>query len=284
MIPVVLYRDFDTPPEELEAMRRHMLCFSSRMDLGPDLLVVGRYSVLPFYREQERDILAYPGTRLINTHDQHDFVADLRRWYEVIKDGTVFGASVTPKTWCSSEELMDDKSAVGPFVVKGITNSKKHLWKTHMFAETKADAMKVMCRLQEDSLLHTQPIVFRQYVPLVQLGVGLNGMPITKEFRFFFCRGELLTGGFYWSSHVGDIAEVPDWNEVPLAFLGEVSARIRDHVEFFVVDVAQTAAGDWMVVELNDGQMSGPSECDLDALYGRLAEVLGGEVQEKGTP
>lgn len=283
--PVILYRSFDTPPAEQEAMRRHFGygCYDSRMSIASGELVVGRYSVLPFYQEQERDI-RLAGAHLINSSHQHDFVADLRRWYTVLKDGTELGSQITPRTWYSAEDMMDDKSYAGPYVVKGITNSKKHMWKTHMFAETKEEAIKVMCRLQEDALLHTQPIVFREYVPLKQLLVGLNGMPVTKEFRFFFCNGELLVGGFYWSSHVADLEQVSDWNEVPLAFLGEVNKLVSPHVPFYVVDIAQTAAGNWMVVELNDGQMSGPSECDLDVLYGRLAEVLGGKVQEKGTP
>lgn len=283
MRPLILFREFDTPTAELEAIIRHFHATSSRMTVLAGDLVVGRYSVLPFYLEQARDI-HLAGAELINTFDQHDFVADLRRWYEVLKGGTDIGTRITPRTWASSEEMMDDKSYSGPYIVKGITNSKKHMWKTHMFAEDRLAALQVMSRLQEDALLAAQPIVFREYVPLKRLATGLNGMPITKEFRFFFCYGELLVGGFYWSSHVADLEQVPDWREVPGAFLEQVNKRIRDHVNFYVVDIAQTATGDWMVVELNDGQMSGPSECDLDALYGRLAEVLGGKVQEKGNP
>ena len=36
----------------------------------------------------------------------------------------------------------------------------------------------------------------------------------------------------------------------------------------------QKENGDWMVVELNDGQMSGVSCCDLGELYGNLKRVL----------
>ena len=32
--------------------------------------------------------------------------------------------------------------------------------------------------------------------------------------------------------------------------------------------------GRWIVIELNDGQQSGPSMADVDLLYGRLAETL----------
>jgi hypothetical protein len=44
---------------------------------------------------------------------------------------------------------------------------------------------------------------------------------------------------------------------------------------FFVLDLAQTIAGSWIVVEVNDGQMSGLSGCDADTLYRNMAAVLG---------
>jgi hypothetical protein len=244
MRPVILYRKFDMTDGELDAGRKYFDCFSSRMLVSRGDLVIGRYSVLPFYTEQARD-MEMIGARLINSHQEHLYVADIRNWYEDLKSGTELGSQITPRTWYSAHEMMLS-SYEGPFVVKGITNSKKHLWKTHMFAETKQDAMKVMLRLQEDALLSTQQIVFRQYVPLKRLTMGLNDMPITKEFRFFVCGREVLCGAYYWSSHVYDLeggVGVPDASEVPSAFLGEVVNRIGDNCTFYVVDIAQTEQG-----------------------------------------
>jgi hypothetical protein len=50
--------------------------------------------------------------------------------------------------------------------------------------------------------------------------------------------------------------------------------RVGDRANFYAVDVAQTVAGDWIVIELNDGQMSGLSENDPEILYCNLLETV----------
>jgi hypothetical protein len=61
---------------------------------------------------------------------------------------------------------------------------------------------------------------------------------------------------------------------VPQAFLAEVNERIKLHANFYVVDVAQTEKGDWIVIELNDGQQSGLSDNSPVALYRWLLEAV----------
>jgi hypothetical protein len=112
----------------------------------------------------------------------------------------------------------------------------------------------------------------REYVPLRRLATGLNGLPISKEFRVFVLDGKILASGFYWSSHVDDLDHVPSPSEIPAAFLQEVITRVGDNIRFWVVDVAHTEAGDWIVIELNDGCMSGLSEVRAEALYCALAD------------
>ncbi len=228
-------------------------------------LVIGRYSVLPYYRELEIEILAQ-GSALVNTYAQHRFVADLGEWYPVLEH-------LTPKTWRSDQLAF--LPLEGPFVVKGETNGRKDRWNTHMFARDKREAIDVVCRLGEDSLVSQQSMYVRRYVPLVDLGVAIGGCPIAYEFRFFCLFGGIMAAGFYWSSHVDAVGRQP----VPVAahtFVEEeVLPVLEGRVSFVVVDVALTKAGHWMVVELNDGQMSGLSECDPFELYRNMAEVLG---------
>jgi hypothetical protein len=57
-------------------------------------LVIGRYSVLPFYREVEAD-LAVNGCKLINSFAQHCWIANFE-YYRHFKD-------VTPETWDDSQ-------------------------------------------------------------------------------------------------------------------------------------------------------------------------------------
>lgn len=268
MKPVILYRGGREcmDEEELEAASEHFDMVPSRMNIGKDHLVIGRYSVLPFYRELEHDI-QFLGSRMINTYAQHLYVADLQNWVADL-------GSYTPKTWSSLEGLPSNMA----FVLKGATNSKKFQWKTHMFAEDKAAACDVYGRLCEDGLISQQQIYIREYVPLTTYFNDVVGLPVTKEFRFFVYDEKIISGGYYWSSHADVLEEraggVPSIDEVPLAFLRAVIKKIGKKVMFYALDVAEAAGGGWIVIELNDGQMSGLSMNDPHLLYAQLAERL----------
>ena len=233
-----------------------------RTDVMEDDIVVARFSCLPFYKELETDIFNRYAV-LVNSYRQHRFVADMREWCGVLAD-------MTPRLY----ERLQDLPEKGPFVLKGETNSKKHLWNTHMYAADKTAAGEVWSRLRDDLLLASQEIYARDYVPLKRLATGFNGLPITNEFRFFVYDRQILTGAFYWASHVADLEKVPSASEVPTDFLAKAIRRIGDRVRFYALDVAQTESGDWIVIELNDGQMSGLSCNEPEALYNGLARVI----------
>jgi hypothetical protein len=274
MRPVIFYRASEMMPEELDAaLAAGFHCVDSRMGITHDDLVIGRYSVLPFYKELARDI-EYVGARMANSTRQHNYIADLRNWAEDLKE-------LTPKTWYRLEDVSDN----GPFVLKGKTNSRKDRWSTHMYAATYRDAVRVYENLLRDGLIGQdgdkgQDIYVREYVPLVTYAHGISGLPITKEFRFFFYRGEILSGAYYWSSFEDTCLDqdpnwkAPDIKEVPPEFLSEVSHRIGDNAPFVVIDVAEDTTGRWWVVDVNDGQMSGLSGNKPDVLYPSLYRAL----------
>jgi len=254
--PSILFReDADNRDEYLIAQKYQKLTVS-RSNVPPDSLVIGRYSVLPYYKELDRD-LGMNGSRLINSYSEHCWIADLQQWYPYFED-------ITPKTWFSLQEAMKQQ---GPFVVKGETNSKKFEWLTHMYAADTTALIDVYRRCSEDSLVGSQSIYVRQYVPLKQLAMGLRGLPISNEHRTFFLDGKPIASGFYWSSHVDELASSPV--PPPASFLEEIGSRLK--ARFVVADVAETAAGDWILIEINEGQMSGLSEIDADQLYSALA-------------
>lgn len=260
MTPVVLFRmtSYEDEPE-LEACKRHFTTYATRTAVLPNSLVIPRYSALPFFKELETDLHAL-GSKPINSLFQHSYVANLGHWYPDFE-------SITPKTWFSLYEA--GKASKGPFVLKGETNSRKFSWHTHMFAKDFTAAGEVYSRLSEDGLIGTQSIVTREYVPLRNHGVMPSGIPISHEFRCFFYKNELLTKYFYWANE-----DVDAEDNVPDSFMLEVGARGGPNVNFWVADVAQTQAGDWIVVELNDGCMSGLSSTPPEVLYSRLKEAL----------
>jgi hypothetical protein len=254
------------PNEELVAAKKHFECTDLRTNLK-DEFVIGRYSVLPFYAEQERD-LKNLGCKLINSLQEHSYVADLKNYVEDLKE-------MTPKTWYNMESVPKDG---GPFVLKGATNSKKHDWSRSMFAETWKDALEVQSRLYNDSLIGAQDIYIRQYVPLVTYGKAIGGLPLTKEFRFFIYKGQIISGGFYWDAYREDILEmngfIPDISDVPEDFLKEAIRRVECNVTFFVMDVGQKVNGEWIVIELNDGCCAGLCGNEPEKFYKKLKSLV----------
>ena len=263
MRPLILFREIPNQgKDEIKVACKYFDLTDSRMDIEPNDLVIGRYSVLPFYEEMERDIML-ADAKLINTLSQHKYIANLMEWYEDLE-------GLTPRSW----PCLEVAPIEGPFVLKGETNSRKFQWDTHMFAKNRRDAANICVELQNDSLICSQNVVVREYIPLKTYMTAIHGLPITKEFRVFVAYVEILSGGYYWSSHVEDLPVVPSCDEVPKDFLREVIERISNKASFYAIDVAQTEKGDWIVVELNDGQMSGLSENKPEALYKNLRRVV----------
>ncbi len=161
----------------------------------------------------------------------------------------------------------------GPIVLKGQTNSKRELWLSHMFANNKEEARKVYCNLLDDSLIKQQNIYIRKYEPLKSYCLNVMKMPICKEFRFFVMNQKILCGGFYWSNFEEE-CNYPDYKEVPVDFLNKIINIIGDNCNFYALDVAQKENGEWTVIELNDGSMSGLSCIEPEVFYQAIAKEL----------
>jgi hypothetical protein len=238
------------------AKEQGLTCVQSRLDCQNNTIIC-RYGVLPHYQELEQDLIQL-NAKLINSYEQHLFVANFE-YYQILK-------KFTPKTWFNIQDINEP----GPFIVKGITNSKKMNWNKYMFAVDKKDAMEKMFLLQEDSYLNNQPIIFRKYEKLKTFELGLNELPITNEFRFFYLNGNLIDFGYYWtiSDFTGEI------NQAGMIFANKIAQIIKDKINFVVIDIAQKEDGSWILIELNDGQMSGLATIPADRFYSNLAKLI----------
>ena len=239
---------------------KHFPTVESRMVCG-NSLVVARYSALPFYEELDRD-LRLIGSRLVNAVEEHQWISTFD-YYQELK-------SFTPETWDETSIHLCKHN--GPFVVKGKRSSKKWQWKTRMFARTKREALKLGARLKEDSEIQEQGVVYRRYVPLKTFELGRNGLPYTNEWRFFYLGTALLNVGYYWSG--GECLRQATLSEECMALAQRIADIASRFTTFFTLDLAATAEGDWILIEINDGQMAAPAEHDLDALYGNLKSAL----------
>ena len=262
--PVILFRETLSEEKEINIAKNYFDCVFNRTDIGPGQLIIPRYSALPFYKELEYDVNNL-GSGLINSYKQHRYVADLMNYVEDLGD-------LTPKTWMRLEDIDED----GPFILKGETNSKKFLFDSHFFAQTKRDAIDVYCRLMDDGMISDQHIYIRKFIPLKNYLIGLRGLPISDEYRFFILDGKVISGGYYWSNYdEEDLGHKTDPKSVPEDFLNLAISKTCDKIRFYAMDVAQTAEGKWIVIELNDGQQSGLSCNDPDVLYKGLRATIG---------
>jgi hypothetical protein len=267
MKPVILFRSQFGEEGEADAAARHLPVVGLRTAVPRDSLVIGRYACLPYYAELVGD-LASNGSRLINSVEQHAYIANFE-YYDDIRPYTF-------RTWFNFADIPAEYRDK-PFVVKGRTNSRKLQWKTHMFAENFRGAIDVGVELMNDSNIGPQGLVIREYVPLETFELGLNDVPMTNEWRLFFLGEELLAHAYYWAI-IDDLSHIeratPGFLQEGLPFAREVARIVAQRTNFFVLDIARTQDGKWVVVEINDGQQSGANEFfDLDQLYGNLARA-----------
>lgn len=256
--------------EELEIAKKYFDVYRYRSQVPSNNQVIARYSALPYYYELVEDLRSKE-SHLLNSYQQHRWIADFEYYHQFI--------DVTPKTWWERE--MPYCNHPGPFIVKGATNSRKHRWKTHMFAETKRDALLVACELVNDPLIaRQQEIIYREYVPLkIFERCPISGLPFANEFRFFFYKEHLLTFGYYWST--AENAEHFKISQAGLEFAKKLAKRAAKHANFFVLDIAEKedSPDEWILIEINDGQQSGLSLCNAEELYSNLQKALKDDKQ-----
>jgi hypothetical protein len=265
---VILFRKGLAEEAEYDAaVQSGIDVYTYRSDIPAGVCVIGRYSVLPYYKELESEVL-HKGSCLVNSYAEHGFIADITQW--AMGSGPLVG--ITPRTWGDWSSLSE-----GSYVLKGKTNSRKSKWNTHMFAPTLADVSRIGMRLFDDPLISDQGIVVREYVPLKTFGHDIMGVPITNEWRTFWMvvdsTPRLIARDFYWASHP-EFLDQARWSLEAEAFVTEAARRIVGHATFFVLDVAETVDNGWTVIEVNDGQMSGLSCVDPLMFYSSLHHLL----------
>lgn len=255
----VLFRKDLSTENEFKICSEFFSTVEYRSDIKSNSLILGRYSVLPFYNELEYDI-KNKNSNLINSHEQHNYIANFN-YYEDVKKytfPTIFDQTKLPDDWS--------------FIVKGTTNSRKFSWNSLMYAETKRDAIEIACQLKADSLISQQEIIFRKYVPLETFEIGINNMPITNEWRFFYLGEKIIDYGFYWS--ILDNFSNLSFEKNMLTFANKIAKIVSKKVNFFVLDIAKTVSGKYILVEINDAQMSGLSTINPLSFYEKLFNLL----------
>lgn len=268
----MLFRKENFFKEEIEVAKKYFeVKYQRTLINGNNNPIICRYNCLPHYQELEEDIKNMGGY-MLNDFNQHQYIAQMG-WIYDLED-------LTFETYEKIEDIRGDF----PLVVKGKTNSKKFQWKDQMFAQNKKQAIEIRNVLWNDSLLQNQDIVFRKYYELELIEKGINDMPMTNEWRIFFYKNNIIDYGFYWSiiDNLDLIDNLKnDFEKNGLDLAKQASSNIKDFTNFYAIDVAKTKQGKWMVVEINDGQMSGLSCINPDSFYKNLKNILQNSLYNK---
>ena len=185
----------------------------------------------------------------------------------------------TPKTIYKKIENKDDINYLldmakifngKAVIVKDYVKSEKHYWNTACFVENSNDknklndTIKKLIELRDNCF--NEGIVIREYIELNKLvNHSISLMPLSEEYRLFFYKNELICIFNYWEEgeYNYEKPNVKDFKNI---------AKIIES-NFFTMDIAKDKNGEYIIIELGDGQVAGiPENEDKNILYKAIKE------------
>ena len=151
------------------------------------------------------------------------------------------------------QEILKDFSF--PVFIKGNRQTNRHK-RSQCIIENLEQYDALREEWKRDSVLSWQKVAVREYVPLLEIDAVSfpDQVPMSYEFRFFYFKGKCVAYGAYWymgrpyslsERELQEVLKLTDW------------AAERLGVTFPAIDVAKTASGKWIIIEVNDAQESG---------------------------
>ncbi len=206
------------------------------------------------------------GVELIHTPEEYRRTSELPVWYPLIDDLTP--RSVWFEQLPPADQIEDQFD--WPVFLKGERQTSRHQRRLSII-ESRRQFEEVMSEWQRDPILAWQRVVCREYVPLRRIDTidTSHNMPRSFEFRSFWWNNRCVGIGEYW---VAEHYKPTDDEMVELLKTAQAAVD-RIDVTFLVVDVAQTAEGDWIVIEVNDGQDSGYGGVPRRAMWQHIVDI-----------
>lgn len=235
---------------------------------APELALYRGWMLTPSQYETLYEGLKSKNITLITPLPAYQHTHYLPEWYPILADHTptsYWTANADPAAALSLAQQFER----GPIILKDYVKSEKHHWKEACYIPNPHDATAVAATVARFLELRGESLnvglVFRQFETLQFLtDHAKSGMPLTKEYRLFFAQQQLVAAYQYW-----DEGEYGDTQPELDPFV-ELAKSIES--PFFTMDVAQKETGEWIIMELGDGQVSGlPDHADRGAFYHALA-------------
>lgn len=219
-----------------------------------------------FYNE-----LLKKNIQLINNPEEYIHCHYLPESYHKIIDETPKSNWTKDISQKSINELSNEFASKS-IIVKDYVKSEKHNWNDACFIPNAADKNKVhevvnrFIELRGNYL--NEGIVFREFVELEFLTEhSKSKMPLTKEFRIVFLNKKVIQIFNYWDEGNYD-SDKPE-----VEFFKKIANKIESN--FFTMDVAKKKNGDWIIMELGDGQVAGlPDNANRTNFYKKIKELI----------
>lgn len=213
--------------------------------------------------------------KLINTVEEYQnchYLPDSLRFIENRTPKTVFERFDSSD---SIDKLIAKSKIFGqkPVILKDYVKSEKHDWETACFVLDASDTDKLkksiakLVELRGEYL--NEGIVVRAFIELNDLTVhSKSGMPLTEEYRLFFCNKKLVGIYDYWEEVAYKLSK-PDTTAFE-----DIAKQIESN--FFSMDIARQKNGEFIIIELGDGQVSGlPDKANRAEFYKQLKICCG---------
>ena len=191
------------------------------------------------------------GMKLLVHEAEHLRCSTIEKWYPALKDRTPFTKVYDELP--DGQEILKEFSF--PIFIKGNRQTNRHK-KSQCIIENLEQYDALREEWKHDRILSWQKVAVREYVPLLELDSESfpDQVPISYEFRFFYFEGKCMAYGPYW--YMGRQYSLPENELTEVLKLTDWAAE-RLGVIFPAIDVAKTASGEWIIIEVNDAQESG---------------------------
>ena len=191
------------------------------------------------------------GMKLLVHEEEHLRCSTIENWYPALKDRTPFTKIYDELP--DGQEILKDFSF--PIFIKGNRQTNRHR-RSQCIIENLEQYNALRDEWKYDSILSWQKVAVREYVPLLEIDSESypDQVPASYEFRFFYFEGKCMAYGPYW--YLGKKYSLPESELTEVLKLTDWAAEQLGAV-FPAIDVAKTASGEWIIIEVNDAQESG---------------------------
>ena len=204
---------------------------------------------------------------LVNTPEEFQQAMAFDKFYPLIHE-------VTPKSVILTDlsQIKDAAKILDfPIFVKGSVKSNKDMGWSQVVAHDIQELSDIAENIYANTHRSQGKIILRELVTLKTVTTDPNGFPIGREYRAFLHQGQTLALGFYWDDYADPYTLSESDKSAINILLRQVSQNIA--TPFISVDIGQLVNGEWIVIEIGDGQFSGLSQIPVLELWSKIKDL-----------